>query len=79
MLAVNRYLADGDGLATVFKAFHGAKAAVHKEKQLAHARGIGPIGMPVYAFIDPQDELATPVTRPRPERLRRGRAAPPDR
>jgi len=59
MLAVHSYFTGNDSLATVFKAFHGAKAAVLEETQLAHARGIGPIGMPVYAFIDPQDDFTT--------------------
>ena len=59
MLAVHSYFTGNDSLATVFKAFHGAKAAVLEETQLAHARGIGPIGMHVYAFIDPQDDFTT--------------------
>jgi hypothetical protein len=59
MLAADAYLAGTDDLATVFKAFHGAKAAVLEEQQLGHLRGIGPIGTPLYTFIDPQDEITT--------------------
>jgi len=59
MLAVNSYLTCNDGLATVFTAFHGAKAAVLEQKTIGRAHGVGPIGMPVYASIDPQADRIT--------------------
>ena len=64
-LATDKYLEGNDGLTTVFKAFHGAKAAVLEQNILGRARGIGPIGMPIYAFIDPQDDRTTHQECPR--------------
>ena len=59
MLAAERYLSDNDNLATVWKAFHGAKAAVLEQVQLGRLSNVGPIGTPLYAFLDPTNEITT--------------------
>ena len=59
MLAAERYLSGNDNLATVWKAFHGAKAAVLEQVQLGRLSSGGPIGTPLYAFLDPTNEMTT--------------------
>ena len=59
MLAMHRYLFGNDNLATVSKPFHGAKAAVLEKVQRGRLRGVGPIGTPLYAFIDPTNDVTT--------------------
>ena len=59
MLAADGYLAGNDNLSTVSKAFHGAKAAVLEKVELSWLRGVGPIGTPLYAFLDPTNDVTT--------------------
>ena len=59
VLAADGYLTGNDNLATVSKAFHAAKAAVLEQVQLSRLRGVGPIGTPLYTFLDPKNGFAT--------------------
>ena len=60
MLAAERYpLAGNDSMASVSKAFHGAKAAVLEQVQPGRLRGVGPIGAPLYTFVDPENDATT--------------------
>ena len=58
-LADTHYLGGNDDLAIVSKAFHAAKAAVLEHVQLSHLRGVGPIGTPLYTFLDPKNVFTT--------------------
>ena len=59
MLAADGYLSGNDNPDTVWKAFHAAKAAVLEQVQLGRLRGVGPIGTPLYTFLDPKNHLTT--------------------
>ena len=59
VLAADGYLAGNEISATVSKAFYAAKAAVLEQVQLSRLRGVGPIGTPLYTFLDPKNEFAT--------------------
>ena len=59
VLAANDYLAGNDNLDTVSKAFYAAKAAVLEQVQLSRLRGVGPIGTPLYTFLDPKNDSTT--------------------
>ena len=45
--------------ATVTRAFCAAQTAVLEQVRLSHLRGIGPVGVPLYSFLDPEDEAVT--------------------
>ena len=58
-LAFECYVVGNDGVSAVSRAFSAAKAAVLQQVQVGHVRGVGPIGTPLYTFLDPADELTT--------------------